>query len=487
MKILFFVKGDSRFVYPRLAEAVSREQGCRVVAVTSSSVTAHRLRNTGIFDEIHDLASFLKNDVATLTDEDSAAALRDLDEAVGQEGYNCLVYGDRIIRSYPFDRLNKIMASTCRFWSQVLNLSNPDAIFAEIACAAEWTASAFARRLGIAYLAPYATPVSNRLFFIDEAQGIWEPMMERYQTMRQHGLSTAEVEEASTFLSSLRTNRTKPSFLLPALRSPLRISLPQLSKRLSRIPFRVQTYLEDGQFEIGSYDGTPPWQPIFTDMTRVVRHLLAESFVFDSKPLAGPTVYFPLHVQPEFTTEVRAPFAANQLAVIEHIAKSLPPGYRLVVKEHPGMKGARPLNFYQRIKHLYNVQLVSPSLDSHDLIKASSVVITITGSTAWEAALYERPVITLGRTCYDCPELINYCPDITLLPSLIRKLISTYKADRRVLLCLVTAMLQSAYHGTFGNGITNPKIMESANLKDLARAIMLEVDRKRRLLIASGR
>ena len=479
MKILFLIKGNLRFFYPALAEAVKRGHGCTVSAVTFSSVTEKRLRETGIFCEIYDLATALKRDVPELTQEECNSLLRQLDETIGGEGYNCLVYGDRILRAYPFDRVNRIMAATHRFWSIVLAQNPPDAIFGEIACAAEWAASQLARRLDITFMAPYPTPIANCFYFIDTAQGLWEPMIERYQELRRRGLSLAEAEEAETFLANLRTHKTKPAFLAPALRSPYRVHPRQIWKRLGRVPFRLRAYLQDGYFDIGSYDGTPPWRPVIEDAVRLVRHQVAERLVFDSKPIPGPTVYFPLHVQPEFTTDIRAPFAANQLAVIEHIAKSLPPGYRLIVKEHPGMKGERLLGYYRSIQRLYNVQLVSPTCDSHDLMRASDLVITIMGSSAWEAVLYEKPVITLGRTCYQCPELIHYCPDVNHLPQLIRRLLSDYKPDREALYCLISAVRTPAYHGTFGNGITDPAVMDQENLTMIAQALISEMDRKR--------
>jgi hypothetical protein len=247
----------------------------------------------------------------------------------------------------------------------------------------------------------------------------------------------------------------------------------------------VRTYLRDGNFEIGSYDGTPPWRPIQEDAARLARHLLAEWLVFDSTPKPGPTVYFPLHMQPEFTTDIRAPFAANQQAMVEAIARSLPPGYRLIVKEHPGMKGERRLDYYRPLRKLYNVQIVSPSVDSHDLIRAARLVLTITGSTAWEAVLYEKPVITFGRTCYDCPELIHYCPDLNLLPALMRGLLAGYKPDREALYRLIAAVRGPAYRGTFGNGIMNPAVMAHDNLGSIARAIVAEAHRKRQQVAAS--
>jgi hypothetical protein len=46
------------------------------------------------------------------------------------------------------------------------------------------------------------------------------------------------------------------------------------------------------------------------------------------------------------------------------------------------MKGESSLSYYRQLKELYNVQLVSPSMGSHDLIRQSDVALTITGSTA---------------------------------------------------------------------------------------------------------
>src|SRR5205823_6797277 len=98
------------------------------------------------------------------------------------------------------------------------------------------------------------------------------------------------------------------------------------------------------------------------------------------------------------------PFLTDQLALIHYIAKSLPAGHDLMVKEHPAMKGYRDLSYYRRLKEMYNVHLMSPRTDSHELIKASDAVFTITGTTGWEGLLYGKPVIAFGPLCYGFAE-----------------------------------------------------------------------------------
>ena len=75
-------------------------------------------------------------------------------------------------------------------------------------------------------------------------------------------------------------------------------------------------------------------------------------------------IYFPLHVEPERAISISAPFFSDQIEVITNIAKSLPVGYKLYVKEHGSMELYfwRDQSFYKDIIKLQNVRLVHPSV-----------------------------------------------------------------------------------------------------------------------------
>jgi len=112
-----------------------------------------------------------------------------------------------------------------------------------------------------------------------------------------------------------------------------------------------------------------------------------------------------------------APFYTDQIAVITNIAKSLPIGYKLLVKEHPVMEtqGWRPISFYKQIMDLPNVQLIHPSVSSEEIIKKSSLVITIRGTTSLEATFFGKPSIVLK------PDIgYNTIPSITILENIER-------------------------------------------------------------------
>ena len=113
-------------------------------------------------------------------------------------------------------------------------------------------------------------------------------------------------------------------------------------------------------------------------------------------------VFFPLHVTPDRYIDISAPFFSNQLEVITNIAKALPAEYKLYVKEHFAMKPLywRKTSFYKEILALPNVELIHPSISPEEIIKKSSLVISITGTSSLQAAFYEKPSIVLAHNIY---------------------------------------------------------------------------------------
>jgi len=139
-------------------------------------------------------------------------------------------------------------------------------------------------------------------------------------------------------------------------------------------------------------------------------------------------VFFPLHVQPERYIDISAPFFSNQLELVTSIAKSLPPEYKLYVKEHFAMKPLywRKTSFYKEILALPNVELIHPSFSPDEIIKKSSLVISVTGTSALQAAFYEKPSIVLAHTIYkEFHPSIRRVKNLEELPNAIRSALKT--------------------------------------------------------------
>jgi hypothetical protein len=107
--------------------------------------------------------------------------------------------------------------------------------------------------------------------------------------------------------------------------------------------------------------------------------------------------YFPMHKEPEISFITRSPECVNQFAVIQSIARDLPAGMVLAVKENLQSTSFRPPEYFRQIVGLKNVVLLDIRENSVEAVKRSSVVVTITGSAGLEGAVLGKPVIAFGR------------------------------------------------------------------------------------------
>ncbi len=144
--------------------------------------------------------------------------------------------------------------------------------------------------------------------------------------------------------------------------------------------------------------------------------------------------YFPLHLIPESTTSIKVPLFLNELEILHIISRSLPCGMTLIVKEHGAMIGERPLSFYREVNKLPNAKMVRldqfPS--SLEWILRSKGVITLTGTTALEAALSGKPSIMVGETVFVNIDGIERLRDLDSLPEILTRYSMEKTLDNRL-------------------------------------------------------
>ena len=143
--------------------------------------------------------------------------------------------------------------------------------------------------------------------------------------------------------------------------------------------------------------------------------------------ISTPYIYYPMAVDMERNVLIDAPFYTNQIEMIRMVAKSLPINYKLVVKENPSQvtRDWRPISEYKQIMNVPNVLLVHPNVTGTELIKNSSLVISLAGTSALEATFYKKPAIVFGNVIYSLIPTIVKVKELEKLPDLIKQMLTT--------------------------------------------------------------
>lgn len=145
-----------------------------------------------------------------------------------------------------------------------------------------------------------------------------------------------------------------------------------------------------------------------------------------------PFIFFPLHVEPEAALQIVSPEYLMQVNAITALARELPAGVTLAVKEAFSMIGRRTPAFYEQILEHKNVTFLRTDELGLDCVKQSIGVATISGSAGLEACVSGRPVVSFGRhNIYNGLEGVSVVKDeATLYPILKRICNGDYDSKR---------------------------------------------------------
>ncbi|MGE0444233.1 MAG: hypothetical protein AB7P99_03330 [Vicinamibacterales bacterium] len=400
-------------------------------------------------DSLHDLEAigFPLEGVRTLTDALRARGDRDPDMAYLREcerryGPNLylMIAGCRFVSGFPHRRALQVLETGFRLIEGLFDEYRPGAVISDgVACTLSYIQYAVAKARGVPFLTIAPARVNGRFYIIRNHRDQYERVDALFEAYKRNGLPVPQRAEAAAFIEGFREAATKPDYFIKLATQP-GFDAGALGT-LASLAYRRYVLDRD------NYLLAAPHEAVLSRLTRIIKSRLLDRPHFDAPRADEKFVFFPLHFQPELTTLVLAPHFVNQVAVIENLAKTLPIDHLLYVKEHKASLGRRPLGYYQAIRRIPNVRLLSPFLDSHTLIKAASAVCVISSTVGWEALLYEKPVITLGDVCYNAFDLVTHVTDMTAVAGAIAHAIEQFRPDRDLLEKYVAAMLNGMYEG----------------------------------------
>lgn len=374
---------------------------------------------TGAFSRVVDLmAGFNRQEVVGPAAGGARSAAVALERALGETFVHREASIDRRITGcdhieipradirtrWTWDQLCGLCVHLDRVVGRLLDEVSPKAVMVEPVLLPERLICRLVRSRDIPLLIPGFLPyLPDRLYFTDRLDAQWPRCTSLYLGESGETLSPEAMHSAAVTVASIRETAT-----MPQRREDVRDFLPTAKLRFG--PSRVtNVWCQWQEARQASRTGDPhsPYPELVTPWARLRRKVerawLRRGFDRWSSselPVARFAAYF-LHSQPEVTVEGWAYEFQDQVALVRNIAATLPSDMILVVKEHRIQAGLRDPAFYAELLSIPGVVLVHDGVPTRAVIRASTLVSTLTGTVALEAMALGVPAVVFGDIYYE--------------------------------------------------------------------------------------
>jgi|TARA_B110000263_G_C15302810_1_gene508852 hypothetical protein len=274
------------------------------------------------------------------------------------------------------------------------------------------------KKRSIQVLMPFVPKLVNRVIITDDPTN-FNPKI-NYNTCTTKTKNFSELEK---YFENKNTTKNLQKFVKTFSSSTTNMKFKVLLKYLFSN--------SESQRELYTYYGRKKHKVVLSYILLLIKKKIRKNFIdknLTMQPeLNTPFVYFALGVDMERNLLIGSPLLNNQIEIIRTIVKSLPVNFSLYVKETPGQatREWRNIAEYKEIMNIPNVKLIHPQFSSKDLLKHSSLVMTIAGSSAFEATIYQKPSIVFSKTIYSILPSVTVATDLTKLRDTIKNSLLT--------------------------------------------------------------
>lgn len=379
-------------------------------------------------------------------------------EKRNQQSANFIFLTDRIIKHWHADRATHYLLLCTNIIHKALTKNKIKFVFGEATALHEVLTAFLCHDSGIEFLKPHTIriPTTHFAFF----KGYLENNFHSNNTTP----SKLDIETAEKQIVSVTEKNQKPDYFYLNNKRPSYLQKKFIVSVLRKIPDSYREPKKNAS-EKSIYHHVFIEQKFLTPLKSLI---LSKSKLFEQPVTGEKFILYTLHKQPEASIDVLGTAYSNQIELIRNISINTPRDYKIYVKEHSNAIGERSLNYLNTIKKIPNVRLIDPSYDSHELIKTSELVLTISGTIAFEAALYGKKSATFSPMFFNA---ISNCHHITT-PTLIPKLLLTSHIENTSndTTKSLAKIVSNAFLGSISDPVSSPNCISDENINNVSIA-----------------
>lgn len=224
---------------------------------------------------------------------------------------------------------------------------------------------------------------------------------------------------------------------------------------------------------------------IFLIRKKKYRQKYYESIVSKEIDLNKKFILFGLQYQPEKSTCPNGGYFVDQILAIKLISQLIPDDFKIYVKEHPSQfvssyarygDRMRDLNFYDKIKDIKKVSLISSKENTFKLIDSCVFSASVGGSICIESVIRGKPALQFGKSWYDACEYVFKIKNENDLKKVLNN-VDEINVDHEKVISFLKKVDFLSFKGVVGGKIhlQNSNISKEENAKIHARALELQL------------
>jgi hypothetical protein len=383
--------------------------------------------------------------------------LRGLEQTSGWSIYDLILMDDLLSRR-PTPYAVRYLAVCARRVRDFMQKHGIQAVSGELTWAFELIVGQVCCSLGVPFLRP--TPVR----IPDSRFAFFSSHLEK-DILRFRGPTDDERHHAREILLEYRRRLAPPAYMS--------MNWSVLRLQWSRIRLLVKHVLDlaGDPFDETSLRPLPLIGKYLGKGWRVRRNRWFGPFQKATLPPPRPFVLVTLHLEPEATINVMGSPFCNQIELVRAMVRTLPVTHDLWVKEHRVALPNRTPRFYWEVTAIPGVRLIDPFASSQAIIPYADLVLAVTGTACYEAALLGRASVTLAPTAFS-PIVVSdhFNPFSDSLEELLDQTRGSPSRSVDELVEFLADLLAQSWPGSVGDALWEPTCMQPENVQQVTTA-----------------
>lgn len=375
------------------------------------------------------------------------------------------------LKPVSYEEQLKYLVGCFRVFEECIEQNNVDCIISDLPTGLPDILHAICKKKGVQYISLRSSKLLPGFVLCDQHHDLPTGMIDVYKTFLQTGIPDKYYALAESHINELNSKITIPSYMKIT-------GKPFKMLRMQRVR-TIVSMLRESRYQINKISRAkhPIRNSILWNIHRFLNiwqtRINKSRWFCKELPPEEKYFLFPLQYEPEASTFVRAFPFFDQMYVIQQIAKALPLGVTLIVKEHKGNQGYRKSAFYRELQYLPNVKLVARETELNDLISNSIGIITLTSRMGWECLVFKKPVIALGSTFYTFFDEVKKPGSWMELKRMTEECVANMDNKEsgydKKLLAYAAAYISLTHKGNYVPG--SEGVLAESNIEDIAKGL----------------